>query len=305
MPSRTGYLRPQLGQAISFGRARSGPWHTGQARSASAAAEMGWGSGGIPPFYGLLCTGMGAVRARPFNRSAMLRVGLTGGVGSGKSAVALVWAEAGVPVLQADALGRAMMEPGEPVYHAIVEQFGAGVVEPGGQLDRAALAREAFAGGRLAELNAIVHPAVIAAQDRELDRLEAEGRERIAAVESALILEASGELPGPRGQAPATAPGWRRRFGVLVLVAAPEDVRVERFVLRVGGPDASEAERDRLREDARRRMAAQLPEASKRPRCDYVIENTRTLVLLRREALRVLAALRERAESGPRMPPSR
>ena len=239
----------------------------------------------------------------------MLRVGLTGGVGSGISAVALVWAEAGVPVLQADALGRAMMEPGAPVYQAIVEQFGPGVVEPGGQLNRAALAREAFAGGRLPELNEIVHPAVIAAQDRELDRLEAAGRDRIAVVESALIFEASGEalgeLPRLRGQAPATAPGWRRRFGALVLVAAPEAVRVERFALRVGGPDASEAERARLREDARRRIAAQMPEASKRARCDYVIENTRTLVLLRREALRVLAALRERAGSGLRMPPPR
>lgn len=222
----------------------------------------------------------------------MLRVGLTGGVGSGKSAVALVWAEAGVPVLQADALGRAMMEQGEPVYRAIAEQFGPGVVQPDGQLDRAALARAAFADGRLAELNAIVHPAVIAAQDRELDRLEAEGRELIAAVESALIFEASGEV---FGEAPASAPGWRSRFGALVLVAAPEDLRVERFVLRVGGPEASEAERARLREDARRRMAAQLPEAAKRARCDYIIENDRTLVLLRREALRVLAALRERA----------
>ncbi len=230
----------------------------------------------------------------------MLRVGLTGGVGSGKSAVALVWAEAGVPVLQADALGRAMMEPGEPVYRAIVEQFGPGVVEPGGQLDRAALAREAFAGGRLPELNAIVHPAVIRAQERELDRLAAEGLQPVAAVESALIFEASGAAPQLPGTAPATAPGWRSRFDALVLVAAPEDVRVERFVQRVGGPDASETERARLREDARRRMAAQLPEDWKRPRCDYIIENTRTLVLLRREALRVLAALRERAAGhGP------
>ncbi len=253
--------------------------------------------------------------------SSMLRVGLTGGLGSGKSAVALVWAEAGVPVLNSDALGRAMMQAGEPVYAAIVERFGPSVVGPDGELDRAALAREAFAGGRLAELNALVHPAVIEAQERELRRLAQEGRDRLAVVESALIFEASSGEPSLGDASPArsaseiptataserfpgqstgpTAPGWRDRFDVIVLVAAPEPVRVERFVTRAGGRDATESERDRLREDARRRIAAQLPESWKRRHADYVIDNNRTLVLLRREALRLLAALRERAGRAP------
>jgi len=233
----------------------------------------------------------------------MLRVGLTGGLGSGKSAVALVWTAAGVPVLHADALGRELMQPGEAVYSAIVEAFGPQVVGRDGRLDRAALAREAF-GGRgedegegkgsgLQRLNAIVHPAVIAAQARELHRLAATGEHPLAAVESALIFEASDgtALPGTE----ATAPGWRERFDALVLVAAPEATRIERFIARVGGPGASLEEKVRLRADAQRRIAAQLPEASKRGHCDYVIENDRTLVLLRREALRVLAALRKRA----------
>ncbi|RRA48333.1 dephospho-CoA kinase [Acidipila sp. EB88] len=238
----------------------------------------------------------------------MLRVGLTGGVGSGKSAVALVWAEAGVPVLEADALGRTLMQPGEPVFAAIVETFGPGVVDAEGRLDRAALARAAFDGGGLLQLNRIVHPAVIAAQEQALRRLESEGEHRLAVVESALIFEASGglEAPTPAG-APAdgvasageaTVPGWRERFGRLVLVAAPEAMRVERFALRVGGPEAGPARREQLREDARRRMRAQIPESRKRALCDYVIENDRTLVLLRREALRVLAALRQDAERG-------
>lgn len=219
----------------------------------------------------------------------MLRVGLTGGVGSGKSAVALVWAEAGVPVLSADELGRALMQPGEPVYTQIADTFGPEVVRADGELDRAALARIAFSEGRVAELNRIVHPAVIAAQQRALAALAAAGEHRLAVVESALIFEAS--------EGGGAAPGWRERFGKLVLVAAPRAVRVERFVLRVGGADAGEAERARLREDARRRMAAQLPDEWKRPRSDYVIENDRTLVLLRREALRVLAGLRRDAEN--------
>lgn len=229
----------------------------------------------------------------------MLRVGLTGGLGSGKSAVAMVWAAAGVPVLHADALGRELMQPGEAVYSAIVEAFGPRVVGHDGQLDRAALAREAFEGegeskgGGLQRLNAIVHPAVIAAQAIKLHQLAATGEHPVAAVESALIFEASAGtgLPGAK----ATAPRWHERFDALVLVAAPEATRIERFIARVGGPGASLEEKARLRADAQRRMAAQLPEAFKRVHCDYIIENDRTLVLLRREALKVLAALRKRA----------
>ncbi len=233
----------------------------------------------------------------------MLRVGLTGGVGSGKSAVALVWTEAGVPVLSADELGRALMLPGEAVYQGIVEAFGEGVVRADGELDRGALARAAFDGGRLAELNRIVHPAVIAAQERELAALAAAGEHRLAVVESALIFEASGHESdvGPEagtGQGGGTVPGWRERFGKLVLVTASKAVRVERVVTRAGGAGLGEAGRARLREDARRRMAAQWPDEWKRPRCDYLIENNRTLVLLRRDALRVLAALRRDAENA-------
>jgi dephospho-CoA kinase len=237
----------------------------------------------------------------------MLRVGLTGGLGSGKSAVSRVWAEEGVPILEADALGRALMQPGEPVYARIVQRFGPQVVDADGRLDRAALASAAFAGGGLADLNAIVHPAVIAAQQAEFARLEAVGTHPLAVVESALIFEASGDGPqdgvqdGPQEasdepsdlprRAATSVPGWRARFDRLVLVTAPEALRVERFVRRVAGPHATPAEQARLRADALRRIAAQLPDDWKRPRCDYIIDNDRTLVLLRRRALEVLRAL--------------
>ncbi len=213
----------------------------------------------------------------------MLRVGLTGGLGSGKSSVARVWVEEGVPVLEADAVGRVLMEPGQPVYRRIVETFGPEVVLASGGLDRAALARLAFKEDRIRELNRIVHPAVIAEQERQLAMLSADEACPLAVVESALIFEASGE----------SVPGWRERFDRIVLVAAPEAVRVERFVRRSGGTDG-----ERLREDARRRMAAQLPDEWKRAQADYVIENDRTLVLLRREALRVLRDLRAEAAQG-------
>ncbi len=96
----------------------------------------------------------------------MLRVGLTGGLGSGKSTVAAMLRELGAQVIEADALGREMMEPGQPVYAEIVRVFGPQVINPDGHLNHARLAELAFRHGRLQELNAIVHPPVIAAQQR-------------------------------------------------------------------------------------------------------------------------------------------
>src|ERR1039458_10340569 len=119
----------------------------------------------------------------------MLRVGLTGGLGSGKSTVAAILRELGAEVIESDALGRALMEPGQPVYAEIVRVFGPEVVNPDGRLNRARLAALAFQGGRLNELNAIVHPAVIAAQRRWMDQVFAHNPAAVAVVESALIFE--------------------------------------------------------------------------------------------------------------------
>ena len=270
----------------------------------------------------------------------MLRVGLTGGLGSGKSAVAAVFAEGGAHVFSADEIGRALMQPGERVYTQIVEHFGREVVAASGQLDRQALARQAFEGGRLAELNAIIHPAVLRAQTQLLDKVEANDPGGIAVIESALIFEVSGEVSGeasgetsqplsgeltrasednpgddpenspentngrePNRTAPAPAsprslnwrsPGhWRSRFDRLVLVTAPDELKIARYVSRVAPPGATPATREQLAADARSRLAAQIPDAEKIPFCDFVIENTQSLVLLRRRAQAVLAALRQ------------
>src|ERR1700745_1070297 len=94
----------------------------------------------------------------------MLRVGLTGGLGSGKSTVASMLRDLGAEIIESDDLGRRLMEPGQPVFVEIVRLFGDGVVGRDGRLDRARLADLAFRGGRLDELNAIVHPAVVEAQ---------------------------------------------------------------------------------------------------------------------------------------------
>src|SRR5271163_2487116 len=94
----------------------------------------------------------------------MLRVGLTGGLGSGQSTAARLFAALGAHVLQSDAIGRELMEPGQPLYDGMIAHFGPGVVRPDGTLDRATLARIAFTEGRVEELNAIAHPLVIARQ---------------------------------------------------------------------------------------------------------------------------------------------
>src|ERR1017187_4883846 len=103
----------------------------------------------------------------------MLRVGLTGGLGSGKSTAAAMFAELGAYVLSADEIARELMQPGQAVYAAIGERFGPGVMKADGTLDRAALARIAFGEGRIEELNAIVHPATIARQAELIEQIAA------------------------------------------------------------------------------------------------------------------------------------
>lgn len=194
----------------------------------------------------------------------MLRVGLTGGLGSGKSTAARRFAELGAHVLYADEIGRELMQPGQAVYAAIVEQFGPQVVLPDRTLNRAELARIAFAEGRIEELNAIVHPATIAGQATRIEEIGRQNSHAIVIVESALIFETKygGE------------DGWHRRFDTLILVRAPEVDKIERFVSRAssGRMLSAEAKR-RLEQEARRRLALQIDDSAKASRCDYVLTN--------------------------------
>ncbi len=205
----------------------------------------------------------------------MLRVGLTGGLGSGKSTVAAMLASLGAKVFSADEIGRQLMQPGERVFEAIAKQFGPGVVRADGSLDRPELARLAFAEGRVEELNAIVHPATIARQEELVQAVFAGDPAAIVVVESALIFET---LHGG---------DWRGRFDRLILVAAPDELKIARFVERTGSGD-----RAGLEAEARRRLARMMPDEEKTPRCDFVIVNDGSLEALRRSSEEVWWRLR-------------
>ena len=222
----------------------------------------------------------------------MLRVGLTGGLGSGKSTVAALLRELGAQVIEADELGRALMEPGQDVYDRIVQAFGAEVVGADGRLDRPRLAKLAFEGGRLHELNAIVHPAVIAAQQQWMEQVFARDPAAVAVVESALIFEVERDARA-RGENEGVLASWRNRFDHILVLTAPDEVKIARYAGRIAetGPAREAAERD-----ARIRLARQIPDAEKAARADFVIENTGDRAALRARVDDVWARLR--AESG-------
>jgi dephospho-CoA kinase len=224
----------------------------------------------------------------------MLRVGLTGGLGSGKSTVTGYLRELGAEVIEADELGRALMEPGQPVFDEIVEVFGPEVVTSDGRLDRTRLADLSFRGGRLDELNAIVHPAVIAAQGDWMREILARNPKAIAVVESALIFEVE-RAARLRGESEGVLAYWRRRFDRVIVVIAPDEVKVARYVARISPSGWDE----RAAEDARSRLAKQLSDAVKTSRADFVLDNTGDLAELRAQVDAVWRQLVELGNNSP------
>lgn len=220
----------------------------------------------------------------------MLRAGLTGGLGSGKTTVAAIFRSLGAHVIEADELGRELMSPGHAVYDEILQHFGPLVVRADQSLDRRMLADLAFRQNRLAELNQIVHPPVIAAQQQLADEIFAHDPDAVVVVESALIFEA-----GQQG----SAPGWRRRFNTIILVTAPLDLRVARYVDRMA-QDPAAPSRAELEAEAHRRIAAQIPDSEKIPLADYVIQNDGSLEATRLETTRIFAELVRASRRQPR-----
>lgn len=200
--------------------------------------------------------------------------GLTGGIASGKSAVAARLRELGVPVIDADLLARDAVTPGSRGLAQVVETFGKRVLGPDGSLDRKALASEVFGDdAKRRALNAIVHPIVTVLTFERAAELRDEGHD-LACYEAALIVE--------NGVADAFRP--------LVVVAAPEGTQVARACARDA---ASEA-------DVRARIRAQMPLAEKVKVADFVIENVGSLADLHEKTDAVLAGIRGRLGVRPR-----
>ena len=172
----------------------------------------------------------------------MLRVGLTGGIGCGKSTVAVMMSELGCHIINADKMAHALIAPGEPAYDEVVRQFGTHVLAPDGSIDRARLASIVFGdGNKLASLNAIVHPRVLRDIDREFDRLAAKDPHGVAVVEAALLIEA----------------GYHEKLDRLILVTCAPEQQLDRLTNTAFGRAMS-------REQAEKRIAAQMPVGEKR-----------------------------------------
>jgi dephospho-CoA kinase len=226
----------------------------------------------------------------------MLRVGLTGGLGSGKSTVAGLLRELGAEVVEADALGRQVMEPGQQVYQEIVRAFGPEVVGPDGRLNRARLAQLAFQDGRLNDLNAIVHPAVIAAQQTWVDAVFARDPAAVAVIESALIFEVVRDAQA-RGEKDGVLADWRRRIDRILLVTAPNELKIARYVARINPPATA---REAVEADARLRLSHQIPDAEKASMSDYVIDNKSDMEALRAQVNALWQLLKRDSNNSPR-----
>lgn len=227
----------------------------------------------------------------------MLRVGLTGGLGSGKSTVAAMLRELGAKVVEADALGRTLMEPGQPVFAAIVERFGTEVTGPDGRLNRARLADLAFRHGRLQELNSIVHPPVIEAQARWMNEVFGRDPSAVAVIESALIFEVVRDAMARREKDSVLA-DWRRRIDRIIVVTAPDELKIQRYAARIQSTGGSGAGLEAIEADARNRLAHQVPDAEKVAQADYVLDNSGDIESLRAQVQALWPRLRDESNKS-------
>jgi dephospho-CoA kinase len=198
----------------------------------------------------------------------ILRAGLTGGIASGKSTIMRRLADLGAVTIDADKVVAKLYQPGNAGHDAIVRTYGTDVLRPDGEIDRKKLADIAFANPAEAQkLNALIHPIVIAEEERMMEK-EAES-DAIAIVEATLLLESGG----------------KQRYDKIVVVDVPPDVQIERAIGR-----------GMTREEATRRIAHQLPREERLRQADYVIDNSGDERAAEKETRRVYELLRRDLE---------
>ena len=207
----------------------------------------------------------------PFTRDAMLLVGLTGNIGSGKSTVAQLLSERGATIIDADVLSRRAVETGTDAHRAIAGRWGTSVLSADGTLDRAALRRLVFSDpAELEQLNAIVHPEVERMRAELVERARQRG-DRVVVCDIPLLFEKR----------------ITDRFDRIVLVDAPRPMRLERLV----------RERGLKETEAMDMIVAQMPAELKRARADVVIDNDATLTALDQRVGEVWDALQAAADT--------
>jgi len=198
----------------------------------------------------------------------MLRLGLTGGIASGKSAVAALLRELGFPVLDADSTSHKLMEPGQPAHEEILKAFGSDIADTAGRIDRAKLAAVVFADPvKLKQLNAILHPRVEQMIFRQFEEWQKNGVRDAVFVEAALLVEA----------------GMDKKLDGLVVAWCEPAQQLER--LRARGMSETEA---------RKRIAAQLPLEEKLKHATETINCSGTLEETRAQVQALAAKLRKR-----------
>ncbi len=200
----------------------------------------------------------------------MLRVGLTGGIAVGKSTVVAVFAELGAVCYDADAIARSVVEVGTAGLAAVVAEFGDGVLAPDGSLDRAALGRIVFGNAeRRARLEAILHPPIIAEQDRLVAEAIARDPRAVVIVDAALMIES----------------GSYTRFEAIVVVHCAPEIQIERLMRR----------NSLTRDEALVRIGAQMPQEEKLRFATHTIDTSGSLEDTRRRTEAVWADLSTRA----------
>jgi dephospho-CoA kinase len=207
----------------------------------------------------------------------MIKVGLTGGIASGKSLVSRMFTELGAHTIDADELAHELMAPSEPAYNEIVEKFGDAILNPDKTVNRAKLAELAFdkKRPRIYELNRILHPGVIQRYEKWMDEIEKQEPTAIVMLEAALLLEA----------------GLRRRFDKIIVVTLKQQQRIDRWAQRFN----VDVETARL--EVTRRMMAQAPDEAKLQAADFVIDNSGSVEETQQQVKKVYEALLSQAKA--------